>query len=568
MEKYDSLAELASVLDTVSLPLQLPGATQAREIQTRGVRRLEDHILPRLSNLDAPLLCVVGGSTGAGKSTIVNSLVNQKVAASSARRPTTRRPLLLHRPDDDRWFEPDRILPTLPRRRIDADAPPSEPNADSVFELELRENEAIRPGLALLDAPDLDSVVENNRKLARQLLDAADLWVFVTTAARYADAVPWAMLEDAARRNISVAVVLNRVPAGALEEVRDDFSRMLLDANLGRAPLIAIEETELVDGMIPAQKLQPLTNWLASLTDTAQARAATAKRTLHGSVDALLDSVDGLIESLSEQAVVVTDAAQVIDTEIDAAIRRVAEQTQNGSLLRGEVLARWQEVVGTAELSKKIDEGISWVKARITGFFTGNPVKAEPVEQAIGEGLSALLSDEIARTHDAIRATWHQNRAMRDVEAEVPDATVQQIHEVATEMTLNWQKELLEMVRDQAGSKKMSARFLAIGVNVLGVALMIVIFASTSGLTGAEVGVAGATSVVAQRLLESVFGDQAVQAMTKQAHDSLLEDLREVLRKSTQPFLDQIPEVSSPETLFEASTRARTAWREVNHEDL
>ena len=79
MEKYDSLAELASVLDTVSLPLQLPGATQAREIQTRGVRRLEDHILPRLSNLDAPLLCVVGGSTGAGKSTIVNSLVNQKV---------------------------------------------------------------------------------------------------------------------------------------------------------------------------------------------------------------------------------------------------------------------------------------------------------------------------------------------------------------------------------------------------------------------------------------------------------------------------------------------------------
>lgn len=568
MQEYDSLAELAAVLDAVSLPLHLPGADEARETRTRGVRRLEDHILPRLSNLDAPLLCVVGGSTGAGKSTIVNSLVNQTVSASSARRPTTRRPLLLHRPEDARWFEPDRILPTLPRRRIDAQAPPSEPTAESVHELELRENLAVRPGLALLDAPDLDSVVEDNRNLARQLLDAADLWVFVTTAARYADAVPWKMLEDAARRNIAVAIVLNRVPPQAFEEVHVDFSRMLADADLGRAPLIAIEETELVDGMIPREKLQPLTNWLASLSDTAQARAATAKRTLHGSVDALLDSVDGLVTSLSEQAVVATDAAQVVDAEIDAAIRRVAEQTQNGSLLRGEVLSRWQEVVGTAELSKKIDEGISWVKARITGFLTGNPVKAEPVEQAIGEGLSALLSDEIARTHDAIRATWRQNRAMREVEAQVPDTTAREIHETAMQMTRRWQKDLLEMVRDQAGSRKMSARFLAIGVNVLGVALMIVIFASTGGLTGAEVGVAGATSVVAQRLLESVFGDQAVQAMTKQAHQTLLDDLREVLSASTQSFLDCIPAVSSPEELYEASARARKAWREVNHEDL
>ncbi|MDO5048382.1 MAG: GTPase domain-containing protein [Actinomycetaceae bacterium] len=560
MEEYDSLADLAGVLEGVSLPLELPGAGDARQMSSRGVRRLEDHILPRLSNLDAPLLCVVGGSTGAGKSTIVNSLVNQTVTASSARRPTTRRPLLLHRPEDARWFEPDRILPTLPRRRIDADAPPSQPTAESVWELELRSNEAIRPGLALLDAPDLDSVVEDNRMLARQLLDAADLWVFVTTAARYADAVPWKMLEDAAKRNIAVAVVLNRVPANAVEEVRADLSRMLADANLGRAPLIAIEETILVDGMIPHQSLLPLTNWLSSLTDTAQSRAATAKRTLHGSVFELLDSVDAVVQALAEQATVATDAAQVVDAEIDAAVRRVAEQTQNGSLLRGEVLARWQEVVGTAELSRKIDEGISWVKARITGFLTGRPVKTEPVEQAIGEGLTALLSDEIARAHDSVRSTWSQSRAMRDVEAHVPAASAREINDLAAQMTRQWQKQLLDMVRDQAGSRKMSARFLAIGVNVLGVALMIVIFASTGGLTGAEVGVAGATSVLAQRLLESVFGDQAVQSMTKQAHRTLLDNLREVLAESTRPFLDAVPRVSAPEPVFEAAERARAAW--------
>ena len=42
-----------------------------------------------------------------------------------------------------------------------------------------------------MDAPDVDSVVEDNRDLAATLLAGADLWIFVTTAARYADAVPW-----------------------------------------------------------------------------------------------------------------------------------------------------------------------------------------------------------------------------------------------------------------------------------------------------------------------------------------------------------------------------------------
>lgn len=560
MEEYDSLAALERTLAGVSLPLSVPGVDQAREVRDRSVRRLGDHILPRLQNLDAPLLCVVGGSTGAGKSTIVNSLVGQVVSASSAKRPTTRRPLLLHRAEDAHWFEPDRILPTLPRRRVLADAPPTAPSEDAPHELELRANERVPNGLAILDAPDLDSVLADNRALARQLLDAADLWVFTTTAARYADAVPWKMLKDAAARNISLAIVLNRVPEHALSEVRADFSRMLNEAGLGGAPLIAITESPLVEGMIPTQALAPLTNWLRSLTDTAASRAETARRTLKGSVSELTHGCDALTEALTEQAIIATDGAAVIDTQINAALRHVGEQTQNGSLLRSEVLARWQEVVGTAELSRRIDAGVSWMKARIAGFFSGHPVNAEPVQQAIGEGLCALIADEIARTHDAVRESWSSSAAMRAVARDVEQVPATQMEQTAKRVTRAWQRELLEMVRDQAGSKKLSARFLAIGVNVLGVALMIVIFASTGGLTGAEVGVAGATSVVAQRLLESIFGDQAVASMTKQAHKNLLESLKAELEHSLQPFVSAVPEISDPQELRDATVRVRKSW--------
>ncbi|MDO5729096.1 MAG: dynamin family protein [Actinomycetaceae bacterium] len=568
MDEYASLTALKEELSCVDLPLNVTGVDAARELTERTVRRLTDHVLPRLSNLDAPLLCVVGGSTGAGKSTIVNSLVRQKLSASSAVRPTTRRPLLIHRSADAGWFEDTRILPGLSRVRISPDSPPSEPTNASTHEVELRINDDIPQGVAILDAPDLDSVVADNRQLARQLLDAADLWVFVTTAARYADAVPWAMLSDAANRNISVAVILNRIPPGAIEEIRPDLSRMLAEADLGRAPLIAIEETTLdEDGLLAPQALQPLENWLVSLSDTATARAKTAKRTLVGTVATVLDACADIVDAIQTQLYVATDASAVIDSEIERALREVAELTQNGTLLRGEVLNRWQEVIGTAELSRRIDEGVSWLKARVTGFLTGRPNRAAPVETAIHEGLAALLAEQLASAEERVRATWHQNTAVREIEKQVVPHPAEVYRRQAEEITRDWQHDLLEMVRTEGGSRKTTARILAIGVNLLGVALMIVIFASTGGLTGAEVGVAGATSVVAQRLLESVFGDQAVARMTKQAHAMLLDRMRHALEEILSDLESAIPAVRDGQALVEAIREAHSIWNSREREE-
>ena len=89
-------------------------ARPARARRRRGRRRasllkqLDDYVLPRLESLDAPLLAVVGGSTGAGKSTLVNSLVGAEVSRSGVLRPTTRSPVLVHHPADARWFTGDR----------------------------------------------------------------------------------------------------------------------------------------------------------------------------------------------------------------------------------------------------------------------------------------------------------------------------------------------------------------------------------------------------------------------------------------------------------------------------
>ena len=180
-------------------------------MRTELVHQLDDYLLPRLRRLDAPLLTVVGGSTGAGKSTVVNSLVRAPVSPAGVLRPTTRSPVLVCHPYDLHWFSDDRVLPELART--------SGAGADQQT-LQLVSSAAMDPGLALLDAPDIDSVVVENRRLAGQLLAAADLWLFVTTAARYADAVPWDLLQTAAARGTALAVVLNRVPPGAEQRGR------------------------------------------------------------------------------------------------------------------------------------------------------------------------------------------------------------------------------------------------------------------------------------------------------------------------------------------------------------
>jgi hypothetical protein len=77
-------------------------------------------------------------------------------------------------------------------------------------------------------------------------------------------------------------------------------------------------------------------------------------------------------------------------------------------------------------------------------------------------------------------------------------------------------------------------------VNGLGVVLMVVVFSLTGGLTGAEIGIAGGTAVVGQKLLEAVFGEDAVRRLASQARQSLEKRCSGLLERQQRRFLDRI----------------------------
>ncbi|AIY00906.1 putative ABC transporter [Arthrobacter sp. PAMC 25486] len=555
------LEQVRAELAGLELPLELPAADEARQTTANALGQLDDYILPRWRSLDAPLLAVVGGSTGAGKSTLVNALVGHPVTRSGAIRPTTRQPILLHHPQDADWFESTRVLPTLSRVQgelVKDNIPASKagvaPETGAITSLVLVADPAVPQGIAILDAPDVDSISDDNRQMAGQLLAAADLWLFVTTANRYADAVPWKLLLDAASRDITVAVILDRVPAGAEQEVAADLHAMLNREGLANAQLFVVPEATLNElGMLPPDTVASINEWLANISDDAAGRAEIVRRTLNGTVRSLSERLTTLAQAVQDQH----DAGEQLGDDVRSAFAdaatKISQATSDGTLLRGEVLARWQDFVGTGEFFRAVESNIGRLRDRIGAFFKGQPPPAIKVETAIETGLQAVIVDQAARAAEDADQRWRADPAGRQLLGldDLSGVTADFPAEVAADIRA-WQGEVLALIRTEGAAKRSQARWLSFGVNGLGVALMVVVFSFTGGLTGAEVGIAGGTAVVGQKLLEAIFGEDAVRRLAKEARNALEKRSASLLEGQQRRFFDRLAPAQADAKRLEA----------------
>lgn len=547
-----------AILKDLSFPLQTASVDAQRAQQRKTVAQLDDYVLPKLASVDSPLTVVVGGSTGAGKSTLVNTLIGKPVTRSGAIRPTTRQPVLLHRPEDAASYAPERILPHLVRVHAEnGKLPGADPHA-GVDQLIMMPEEAIPSGIALIDAPDIDSISEENRRLAKQLLSAADLWLFVTTANRYADAVPWELLNEAANRDITVAVVLNRVPEGSEDEIEEDLRRMLEEAGIQAAFLLTVSEQERDEqGLISSAAVLPLIYWLRELGADSAQRSAIAKKTLEGALRSIAAQANTLYEGQQAQYATADHLKNAVYSAYDEAFHTIHASTQDGALLRGEVLSRWQDFVGTGEFFRSLESGIGRLRDRVASILKGQPSQAAPVEEALEVGLHAVILEEAAKAAEVSQRRWLDEPAGR---ALLNGEDLGRVHEgfsadVADSIRA-WQQDIMDLIQREGADKRQKARFMSLGVNATAVVLMVAVFSMTGGLTGIEVGIAGGSGIVGQRLLEAIFGEDAVRRMAHEARENLDTRISELLAEHQLRFIELVDSVGlgpEPELVHSAS---------------
>ncbi len=427
----DALSALRDRVAAVRLPLPLPGADRARQNRVELLAQLDDYLVPRLKDPDAPLLAVVGGSTGAGKSTLVNSLVGRRVSEAGVLRPTTRTPVLVCHPEDHHWFAGMRVLPQLTRvwlPRADEDHPVDEP-APEDNALRVETASSMPRGLALLDAPDIDSLVVENRLLASELICAADIWVMVTTASRYADAVPWHLLRTAKEYDATLVTVLDRVPHQVIGEISRQYGALLDKAGLGDVPRFTIpelpESTGGGSGLLPDSAVAALRGWLAHRAQDPAAHQQAADRTAFGVIDSLDTRLPELAGAVSAQYAAAVRLGGVVEAAYHEQGRRVRKQLGRGDVLAGDARARWRAYPRDSTADELLD--------------------------ALAESLAALLHCAVSAAEERVRDGWRHEPAA-EVLGPAPTCADRETGERIGVEIRRWRRVLEELADEEVGT--------------------------------------------------------------------------------------------------------------------
>lgn len=526
------LGTLRSHIHDLRFAEGLPGAEEGKALQTDVLAQLSDYVLPRVRRPDIPLLIAVAGSTGAGKSTLVNSLVGEQVTTTGVRRPTTNSPVLACNPADVDWFSEAHFIPTLPRVRQQGLAMPGKDGM-----LVLAASEAMPPGVALLDTPDVDSAVAAHHEFAAKFLDAADLWVFVTTSTRYADARVWEFLQVARDRDTSLAVVLSRVPRKGRRQLLDHFGAMLEANGLGNAARFAIPETDQIEGeRFTSNVADHVRDYLADVAGEAEQRDRISRRTFIGVIDSFRTRVPELARQVEAQIEIGRTLAAAVDEAYMGARRRIESGLGDGSLLRGSLMARWQELAAGGELAKSLrPRGKRTRRARAQQDERARRVA--DLESAVRDALEALVVSSCEHASEEVEQRWREVPGGEDLASKALNRPgsgllTQQIRQELAE----WQSEISEMTKAGGATKRSVARSVTFDHDVVALVLIIDLlgYERDGSGDGAHTGTSSGPSP--QRLLKGLFGAPSLRSIGGAARENLRSRVLGLIDHERVPF--------------------------------
>jgi len=305
---------------------RLPAAQQALDV-------LERDLLPRSAGGDVYLVAGIVGPNNAGKSALFNALVGRPLSPSVPTGGATRRLVGAAHPS---LLAALRAEPTLARFRlrpfgadVAADAP-LQPASDPA-ELLVADEPLLPPMLLLIDTPDFDSILEDNRVASESLLAVADLVVAIVTRHSYQNRAvvrflerwlqhgrPWMLVYNEANdRTVAQAHAAKLAADVGTPPLAAFWAPHSLAVQELRAPLDPVELT--LDGGAPAGERR-MRELLFDLEHIAQVKSRAFAAALGRLRGALRDTASGLAgEALRAGAVLTAAEARAVETGLRVA---------------------------------------------------------------------------------------------------------------------------------------------------------------------------------------------------------------------------------------------------------
>jgi len=158
----ESLLEIIEELERLAA---YTGPWKGLRARTSVLRGRVAELREREQHLDDVLVIALVGGSGVGKSTLLNAIAGDRIAATSEMRPCTSQPMVYHPPGVQLQFE-----------------------GWSSASRSALEN------LVIIDTPDSDTVVRHHRTLVDQVLRHCDLILLCASAEKYLDEATWSLL--------------------------------------------------------------------------------------------------------------------------------------------------------------------------------------------------------------------------------------------------------------------------------------------------------------------------------------------------------------------------------------
>jgi GTP-binding protein EngB required for normal cell division len=383
------LAGLSEATDVAEGRLPPPVVTQARTVAERAAAR---------RGLSEQLTVVAfAGSTGAGKSTLFNSIVGEEVAKAGVLRPTTSEPLAAI------WQETPETMALLDwlgvtRWHVAGD---SENLTD----------------LVLIDLPDHDSTSSAHREYVDHFVERVDLMVWVLDPQKYADAlVHEQYLRRFSRHDDVTVVVLNQVDRLTVDEAQQCLAhlrRMVAEDGLSDAVVLATS-TRSGEGLeaLAERILAAVAGRRTAVARLAADVATAADGLAHAAADAGTPvagvgsgDIDGLTDALTEAA-----GAPVIE----AAIRK-------SSQLKASHAVGWPPLKWLANLRK---DPVAQLRLDRTGVDPALVRSSLPSNDAVAKArANSAVLNYVDRASAGAPPAWVQSaRAVADrASATLPD---------------------------------------------------------------------------------------------------------------------------------------------------